>query len=151
MAEDPKAVAKPREPFSKELSEHVKLLFGYKDARAELRVKPPGLPTIPVKVSPERAEAIKKAFDEAFVWAMKPEEERKAGKGDIERQLDDRAKAKWGFPDGHIDLYVRPMKLAPWIPLQIDRDELLKGKPAMDEVFAWSQLPKDVREMQGVE
>ncbi len=140
-----------KEPFAKELSEHVKLLFGYKDARAELRVKPPGMPMIPVKIPIERVEAIKKAFDEAFVWAMKPEEERKAGKGDIERQLDDRGRAKWGFPDGHIQISVRPVKLAPWIPLEIDRDELLKGKPAMDEVYAWAQLPKDVRDMQGID
>lgn len=143
--------ATKREPFTKELSEHVKLYFGYKDARAELRVKPPGLPEIPVKITPERAEQIKKAFDEAYIWAMKSEEDRKGGKGDIERVLDDRGKARWGYPDAHIQLSVRPIKIGPWIPLTIDRDELLKGKPAMDEVYAWSQLPKEIRDMQGVD
>jgi hypothetical protein len=139
-----------REPFLRTLSPNVKLFFGFKDGRGELKVKTPIAIVVPVTIPPEKIPLIKKAFDEAYPWALKSEAERKDGKGDIERVLDDRAKVVFGFPDGSVKICVRPIKLSPWIPVTLSREELLEGKPAMDEVNMWLELPKEVRDLQGV-
>lgn len=137
------------EPFVRSLSPNVRLLFGYKDARAELKVKTPIGVEVPATIPAEKIEAIKRAFDEAFVWAMKPVEERTTPK-ETERILDDRGKVAFGYPDGSVKIYVRPIKFSPWIPVGISREELLEGKKTMDEVFQWFGLPSDVRDLQGV-
>lgn len=137
------------EPFLRSLSPNVRLFFGYKDARAELKVKTPIGVEVPATIPPGKIEAIKKAFDEAFTWAMKPAEDRSVQK-EVERVLDDRGKVTFGYPDGSIKIYVRPIKFSPWIPVGISREELLEGKKTMDEVFQWLGLPDDIRNLQGV-
>lgn len=148
--------AKGREPFLKQLSEEVALLFGFKDARAELKVKALKAVPITIKVDAARIKVVKEAFDAAYGHAMARDADRKVGKGAeaetiVDRQLDERARAKWGFADCRIELSVRMTKFLPWIPMTITKEELLTGKPAMDEVWAWAQLPEDVRETQGVD
>lgn len=137
-----------KEPFQATISPKVKILYGYKDAHAQVRVSA-GI-EIPVDVLPEQIEKIKEAFDAAYEWAMKSESDRTSGKGDTEKALDPRAKAKWGYPDGHISLYVRPIKISPWIPISVSREELIQGKKVMDEVSGWAKLSKEVRDLQGV-
>jgi hypothetical protein len=140
----------PAQPFEKVLSDSTRVLFGWKDAHAEIKVKPPVGPEVTVPVSPDQVERVKKLFDEAYLWAMKPEEERKAGVGAREVELEARARGRWEFPDGHIELRIRPIRLSPWIPIKIDQVELVAGKPVMDEVYAWKCLPEEVRTLQGV-
>lgn len=137
-----------KEPFEAMLSPKVKIIYGYKDAHAQVRVL--SAMDIPVNITPDQIEKVKEVFDLAREWALKSEAERKSGKGDIEKVLDGRAKACWSFPDGHVSLYVRPFKISPWIPITISREELLEGKKIMDEVHGWAKLPQDVRTLQGI-
>lgn len=139
-----------REPFLRSLSENVRLFYGYKDGRAELKVKTPVGVEVPATISPEKVVLVKKAFDEAYTWAMKPEDDRKDPK-EVERILDDRGKVSFGYPDGSVKIYVRPIKMSPWIPIRISRQELLQGKAVMDEVFLWKELPEELRSLQGVQ
>lgn len=138
-----------KEPYERVLSPKVKLLFGFKDARAELKVMTPIGIMVPATVPPPRIPKIKEIFDEAFAFNSKSEEERKKAGGPWEREVEVRAKITFGFPDGHVVISVRPAKIVPWLSAEITRAEHLEGKKAMDEVFMWYQLPEDVREMQG--
>ncbi len=99
---------------------------------------------------PEKIEGVRKLFTRFYSWALLPEEGRKDGKGDVEEVLDDRCKARGEYPDGHVELCVRPIKLSPWIPVRLSREELIHGKKTMDEVYGWLQLPEDIRNFQGV-
>lgn len=147
-----KATTKDREPFLKQLSDEVALLFGFKDARAELKVKALKAVPVTVRVDHTRIKVVKEAFDAAYSHAMARDADQKEAKETVvDRQLDERAKARWGFADCRIELSVRMTKFLPWIPMIITKEELLIGKPAMDEVWAWAQLPEDVREAQGLE
>ena len=139
------------EAFERALSPKVKLFFGYKDARCELKVIAPIGITVPATVPAPRIPKIKEIFDEAYQFNSKPEEDRKKAGGPWEREVEVRAKIAFGFPDGHVVISVRPAKIVPWLSVEITRDEHLQGKKAMDEVFMWYQLPADVREMQGAE
>lgn len=128
------------------------LFYGFKDARAELRIMIPAGIVLPVTVPQGKIDPIKKLFTRFYGWAMKSEDERKDGKGDAEEVLDERCKARGEFPDGHVDLYVRPVKVSPWFPpVRLNRLEILEGKPAMDEVHLFSQLPEEVRKLQGAD
>ncbi len=138
-----------KEPYERALSPKVKLFFGFKDGRAELKVMTPIGIVVPATIPPEAIPTIKKVFDEAYEWNTKPEAERKGGKGDKERLIEVRAKVTFGYADGHVMISVRPMKLAPWLSVDITREELLEGKKTMDEVNLWYSMPSDVREMQG--
>jgi hypothetical protein len=140
---------KPREPYERALSAKVKLFFGFKDGRAELKVMTPIGITVPATIPPVAIPTIKKVFDEAYDFNSKSEEERKRAGGPWEREVEVRAKITFGFPDGHVVISVRPAKIVPWLSVDITREEHLQGKKAMDEVFMWYQLPSDVREMQG--
>lgn len=135
--------------FEKALSPKVKLFFGFKDARAELKVIAPIGITVPATVPPDRIPKIKEVFTEAYDFNSKPEEERKKAGGPWEREIEVRAKITFGFPDGHVVISVRPAKFVPWLSVEITREELLEGKKVMDEVYLWYLLPVDVREMQG--
>ena|SRR5260221_10130085 len=140
-----------KDPYRRALSDRVRVLYGYVDGHARLEVKAPIGIEVPVNLSVSEISKIKGAFDEAFNWAMKPEGDRKAGKGDQERVLDPRGKVTFGFTDGHVVISVRVVpKVPPWIPLDITRAELLEGKKTMDEVYQWTLLPQEVREAQGV-
>jgi hypothetical protein len=136
------------EPWVRDLSDKVKVLFGYRDGHAKLEVQAPAGITVPVTLTAVEIEKIKKAFDQAHAWAMKSGDDRKTGKGDQEQILDPRGKVTFGFPDGHVVIAVRVVKMSPWIPLEISRDELLQGKKVMDEVSQWANLPQEVRQMQ---
>lgn len=138
-----------KEPYERALSPKVKLFFGYKDGRAELKVTTPIGIVIPVSISITQISLIKRVFDRFYGWAKKTDEERLGGLGDAEEVLDDRCKARGEFPDGHVDLSVRPVKIAPWVSIGLSREEVLTGKPVMDEVNLWASLPEDVREFQG--
>lgn len=142
---------KTKDPYKRALSDRVRVLYGYADGHAKLEVMAPIGIEVPVNLSVAEIGKIKGAFDEAFNWAMKPEDERKLGKGDQERVLDPRGKVTFGFSDAHVVISVRVLpKIPPWIPLDITRAELLEGKKTMDEVYQWTLLPSDIREMQGV-
>jgi hypothetical protein len=137
------------EPFCTILSDSTKVLYGFKDARVEIKVKVGAEITVPI--SAEKVELIKKAFDAAYLWALKPEDERKAGTGEFKQELDSRGRAKWGFPDGRVELQVRPLKFGPWLPpFSITQAELKTGKPVIDQAYEWSKLPEEVRGLQGV-
>jgi hypothetical protein len=145
-----------KEPFLKQLSEDVALLFGFKDARAELRIRLIKAVPVTVRVDHTRIKVVREAFDAAYAHATARDADQKEAKEApkevvVDRQLDERAKARWGFADCRIELSVRMTKFLPWIPMIITKEELLIGKPAMDEVWAWAQLPVDVREAQGLE
>lgn len=135
--------------FEKDLSPKVKLFYGFKDARAELRVIAPIGIVVPATVPATAIPRVKAVFDEAYEWNSKPEGEREKAKGPWDREIEVRAKVTFGFPDGHVVIAVRPIKLSPWLPVEITREELLNGKRIMDDVYLWHQLPADVREMQG--
>lgn len=140
-----------REPFERVLSQNVKVLFGFKDAHAELRVRTPIKIVVPVSLTPVHIAGIRKSFSRAYDWAMKPESERAHGKGDIEDIIDPRGKVTYGFPDAHVDISVRVVAtISPWLTAGINREELLLGKPVMEEVDLWAQLPEDVRMLQGI-
>jgi hypothetical protein len=140
-----------KEPYVKIISPRVKVLYGYRDGHAKLEVLAPIGILVPVNLTIEEIKKIKAAFDEAYIWAMLDEIDRKKGKGDQERVLDPRGKVVFGFPDGHAVIAVRVVpKFSPWLPLDITRSEILEGKPSMDEVYTWALLPQEVREMQGV-
>jgi hypothetical protein len=130
-----------REPFEKALSPKVQCRYGFKDAHAVIRVTTPVGIVIPVSVTAAQIATLKKVFEEALGWTG----------GETERQLDPRAKVRFGFPDGHVDLCVKPIVLSPWIPLALTRDEIKSGKPVMEEVCLWAGLPQDVRSLQGVD
>lgn len=139
------------EAFERALSPKVKLFFGFKDARAELKVIAPIGIVVPATVPSPRIPKIKEVFDEAYDFNSKSEEERKKAAGPWEREIEVRAKISFGFPDGHVVISVRPAKFVPWLSVEITREEQLQGKKTMDEVFMWYQLPEDVRQMQGAE
>lgn len=137
------------EPWVRKVSPKVKVLFGYRDAHARLEVQAPIGIVVPVHLTALEIEKIKKAFDRAYAWAMKPADERKVGKGDQEEILDPRGKVTYGFPDGHAVISVRVVaKISPWIPLDVSRDEVMDGKPIMNEIYQWTLLPQDIRDMQ---
>lgn len=138
-----------REPFVSILSPKVKVLYGFKDGHAKVCVDTPVL-EVPVPVPPEKIQGIKRLFTRFYDWALKSDEERKDGKGDVEEVLDDRCKARGEYPDGHVDLCVRPIKLSPWIPIELSKEEVVRGKKTMDEVWGWLQLPEEIRILQGV-
>jgi len=141
-------VATKKEPFLRVVSPQVKVLFGFKDARAELRVMTPLKIEFPVTVPPDKVPPIKEAFDAAHAVAILSEEERAKVK-ETERVIEDRAKVLFGFPDGSGRICIRPFKLAPWIPIMIHREELIDGKKIMDEVLQWYHLPEEVRNLHG--
>ena len=138
-----------REPFLRVMSPKVRVFFGYKDGRAELKVLAPLGVEIPATVPPAKIGAIKSAFDAAHVVAVKTDAER-VGVREEERLIDDRAKVTFGYPDGSGKIYVRPIKLSPWIPIGITREELLEAKKTVDEIVQWYELPKEVRDLQGI-
>lgn len=139
------------EPWVREISPKVKVLFGYRDGHARLEVLAPIGIVVPVNLSVDEIGKINTAFNEAYTYAMKPESERKGGKGDQERVLDPRGKVTFGFEDAHAVISVRIVAtITPWIPLDITREEIVQGKPHMNEVHQWAQLPQEVREMQSV-
>jgi len=137
-------------PFEENISPKVKLFYGFKDARAELRVIAPIGIVVPATVPPAAIPKVKGFFDEAYEFGMKTEEERKNTKEPWDREVEVRAKVTMGFPDGHVVLSVRPIKLSPWLSAEITWQELREGKKVMEKVKLWYDLPEHVREMQGV-
>lgn len=139
------------DPWKRVISPKVRVFYGFKDGHARLEVTAPIGIVVPVKLNPAQISKIKETFDEAYRWAQKPEDERRAGKGDQERLLDPRGKVVFGFPDAHVVIAVRiVVGISPWLPLDVHRDELVDGKKVMDEIYQWTLLPEEVREMQGV-
>lgn len=145
-----------KEPFVSILSPKVKVLYGYKDGRAYVCVTY-GVELPHQEVPPAKIPDVRKLFSRFYGWALKSEEERKGGKGDVEEVLDDRCKVRGEYPDGHVDLCVRVAKYVPlvkievpWIPIELSKEEVIQGKKTMDEVWGWLQLPEDVRNLQGV-
>lgn len=138
-----------REPFLRVMSPKVRIFFGFKDGRAELRVMTPLKVEIPATVPPGKVGAIKAAFDAAYMVAMMPEEGRAKVKEE-ERVIDDRAKVAFGYPDGSGKICIRPIKLSPWIPISISREELLEAKKTVDEIVQWFEMPEEIRNLQGV-
>jgi hypothetical protein len=138
-----------REPFLRVMSPKVRVFFGFKDARAELKVMTPLKVEVPATIPAEKVAAVKKAFDAAYGVAMLPESDRAKVKEE-ERVIDDRAKVVFGYPDGGGKICVRPIRLSPWIPIGISREELLDAKKTVDEIFQWLELPEEIRNLQGV-
>lgn len=138
------------DPYVKELSPSARVLYGFKDARVEIKIRPSIGPEVTVPIPKDKVEAIKRVFDEAYAWARRPEADRQDGDGKFSQEIDSRGRARWGFRDGRVEIQVRPFKIGPWLPpFSINLEELELGKPVMDEAYSWSGLPEEVRAMQG--
>ncbi len=139
-----------REPFVKKLSAEVRVLYGYADAHVRVEVLAPGGITVPKQLKNDQVVMLYAAFRKAHTIATMSEEERKKA-ARFEEVLDPQAKYQIGFPDGHMTLFLRAIpKLPPWIPVEITRQEILEGAPALKEIVAWGELPEDVRKLQGI-
>ena len=136
-----------REPFQKVLSENVTVQYGWKDGHALVRVRLPlpGRPWYPVNIPSDAIFKFKTSFDEAYAYGLLPEAERT--RAPVEFEARDDCCGRWGYRDAHVELGVRRIV---WIWLTFPFDEFQLAKKAMDEAYAWAQLPADVREFQGL-
>lgn len=136
-----------KEPFVKNLSPNVQIVYGFKDAHAVVRVRLPIplRPWYPVEIEPKDIMRFKEPFDRAYIFGMKPEAERKQGKVE-EFQAREDCRGRYGFQDAHVELEVK--RLA-WIKLDFPFEEFKLAKAGMDDVHAWALLPEHIRELQG--
>lgn len=135
-------------PFVKVLSENVEVVYGFKDARALVRVRLPIplRPWYPVSIKAAEIVRFKEPFTKAFHFGLKPDDERKKEKKPTEFQAREDCRGRYGYPDAHVELEVK--RLA-WIKLEFPFDEFKLANAAMDDAHAWAQLPEHVRELQG--
>lgn len=150
-AKEPSAEAAPkREAFRKVLSANVEVHYGYKNARALVRVRLP-IPFRPwysVEIPADSIVRFKRNFDDAHEFGLRPESERAKMENPAQFEAREDCRGRWGYQDAHVELDV---KRGIWITLTFPFDEFKLAKAAMDEAHMWAQLPADVREMQGVE
>jgi hypothetical protein len=138
-----------KEPFLKVLSEDVQVKYGWKDAHVVVRVQlpVPMKPWFPVEIQAKDIIRFKTPFHEAFVFGQKSEEERKKAKEPVEFEARKDCRGRYGYPDAHVELEVWRVR---WIKLEFTFEEFKLAKGAMDEAYAWAQLPEEIRELQGV-
>ncbi len=140
-----------KEPFRKDLSKNVHVLYGWKDAHALVRAWiPPNSPIgiwYPVEIPADAIARFKSHFDDAYEFGMKPEAERALFKSPVQFEARSDCRGRWGYPDGHVELDVK--RLLVWFTLEFPFEEFKLAKAAMDEAHMWQQLPAHVREMQG--
>lgn len=142
-------VKSTREPYKKDLSENVILLYGFRDAHAVVRARLP-LPLRPwwsIPVEADRLKALRQTFRGALDFGE--------GKSSlilanpIEIQVLEDCKVRWGFPDRHLELSLK--RFGVWLPpFQFTFDELRSADQALDEICRWADLPDEIRELQGV-
>jgi hypothetical protein len=136
-----------REPFRRDLSGNVHILFGFKDAHAVVYAR---LPIIriwyPQNIPADAILGYKKVFDDAYTYGLKPPEERTL-KDPVEIEIRSDCRCRWGFPDAHVELGVWRLK---WFWINFPFEEFILAKKAMDEVHMWAELPDNVRALQGV-
>lgn len=136
-----------REPFQRNLSQNVQILFGFKNAHAVVKVRLPGIGIwYPVEITAEHILKFKRNFDDAFQYGSRPAQDRTL-KEPVEFYARDDCRGRWGYPDGHVELHVK--RLLVWIPLEFPFEEFVLAKKAMDEAHLWASLPEEVRAMQG--
>lgn len=137
-----------REPFIKDLSENVQVIYGFKDGHAVVRVRLPIplRPWYPVEIKANDILRFKEPFDRAYDFGMMPESERLLVKTPVEFYAREDCRGRYGFPDRHVELEVK--RLA-WIKLEFPFEEFKLAKAAMDDAHAWTLLPEYVRELQG--
>lgn len=140
---------KKREPFKKELSENVIVLYGYRDGHVvvKARLPIPLRPWYPVRVTGKDLTVFKATFGGALSFGD--------GKSSlalvdpIEIQVMDDCKVKWGFPDRHLSLGLKRFGL--WLWFNFSYEELKLAKQALEEACGWFDLPKETRELQGID
>lgn len=135
------------EPYVKDLSPNVRILYGFKDGHAVVRVRLPIplRPWYPVEIQAKDIIRFKEPFDRAHEFGCRPESERKI-ETPVEFQARADCRGRYGYPDAHVVLEV---KRVVWIPLEFPFEEFKLAKAAMDEAYAWALLPDEVRELQG--
>lgn len=135
------------EPFVKDLSPNVQVHYGFKDGHALVRVRLPIplRPWYPVEIAAGEIIKFKEPFDRAHACGLLSEEERRRA-GMTEFYARDDCRGRYGYADAHVELDVKRIA---WIKLEFPFDEFKLAKAAMDEAYAWAQLPEHVREYQG--
>jgi hypothetical protein len=138
-----------REPFLKQLSKNVQVLYGWKDAHARVRVWiPPSIPIgfwYPVEIPAEAIVRFKTNFQDAYDYGLKPESERTL-REPVPFEAREDCRGRWGYRDAHVELDFHRLK---WFTLEFPFEEFKLAKAAMDEAHLWASLPADVRELQG--
>lgn len=138
-----------REPFKKELSENVIVLYGYKDAHVvvKARLPIPFKPWYPVKVSEKELVTFRATFAGAMSFG-----EGKSGLmliDPVEIEVMPDCKVRWGFKDLHLELGLKRFGL--WLWFNFTFEELKLAKQALEEACQWQALPKETRELQGID
>jgi hypothetical protein len=137
-----------KEPFKKELSENVMVLYGYKDGHVTVkgRLPIPLRPWYPVNFSASELLAFKASFAGAMSFG--------AGKSGlmlvdpIMIEVTPDCKVRWGFKDLHLEVGLK--KIGIWLWFNFSYEELKLGKQVLEDACAWYALPKETRELQGV-
>lgn len=138
-----------REPFKKELSDSMVVLYGYKDGHVTVkaRLPIPLRPWYPVKVTGQELLTFRATFAGAMSFG-----EGKTGLmliDPVEIEVMPDCKVRWGFKDLHLELGIR--KIGIWLWFNFSFEELKRAKEALEEAYKWHQLPKETRELQGIE
>lgn len=135
------------EPFVKDLSQNVRILFGYKDGHAVVRVRLPIplRPWYPVDIQAKDIIRFKEPFDRAHEFGCRPESARIIS-APIEFQAREDCRGRYGYPDAHVVLEVKRIA---WIAFEFPFEEFKLAKAAMDDAYAWALLPEHTRELQG--
>jgi hypothetical protein len=138
-----------KEPYRKDLSENAAVYYGYKDGHVVVKVRLPVplRPWWPVNVTTEELVTFRATFAGALSFG-----EGKSGLmliDPIEIDVMPDCKVKWGYKDLHLDLGIR--KLGVWLWWKFSFEELKNAKVALEEAYKWYLLPKETRELQGVD
>lgn len=136
------------EPYVKDLSPNVQVIYGFKDGHAVVRVRLPIplRPWYPVEIKAKDVIRFKEPFDRAFIFGMKPEEERAKQEKPTEFVAREDCRGRYGYRDAHVELEVKRLT---WIKLEFPFEEFKLAKAAMDDAYAWTLLPEHIRELQG--
>lgn len=137
-----------REPFRKILSENVEVLYGWKDAHAQVRARLP----IPFKPWYSLTYGVKdlQVFKQTFKGALELGE----GKSSlalidpIQIEIREDCRIRWGYKDRHLELDLK--RLGIWLRFDFRFEELKLGKQALDDACAWADLPEETRNLQGL-
>lgn len=138
-----------REPFRKVLSENVEVHYGWTDGRVLVRAR------LPIPFKPWYSMSVPATDLTVFKQTFRGAADFGEGKSSlilldpIEIEVREDCKVKWGFPDRHLELRLKRLGL--WLAFNFTFEELKLGKQALDDASAWAELPKETRELQGIQ
>lgn len=138
-----------REPFKKVLSENVEVYYGWKDGHVKVRAR------LPIPLKPWWPMAVPAADLAVFKQTFSGAANFGDGKSSlvllnpIEIEVREDCKVKWGFEDRHLELSLK--RIGIWMVFKFTFEELKLGLGALNEASAWAELPKETREIQGLE